>query len=724
MRAPIPIDEARRLENLRGYEVLDTPPEQAFEDLTLLAAHICEVPMAMVAFVDEKRQWFKSRRGLDVSETARDVAFCAHAVLNPAEVMEVPDTLNDPRFCNNPLVTGEPHVRFYAGAPLVSPDHRTLGTICVMDQKPRHLTDDQLAALRALSRRVVAQLEWRREQRRIAEETMRRGHAGPSREREQSHAGLGREEARRLLAIEEKSRRALLSVLEDEKKAGRELRESEERFRQLIENSTDVIIVIDGAGVIGFQSPSMQRSLGYKPEELQGKSVLDIIHPDDKPAAVESIQRAISNPDAPRPIEYRIRHRDESWRIFQSIGKSMVGSSGRIEIVVNSRDVTESRLLEEKFLRAQRMEAIGTLASGVAHDLNNILTPMLMVAGLLKETLADQRDRDMLTLVEGSARRGASIISQLLTFSRGIEGARTCVQPHHLVREMVNIVQETFPRNIEIRQNLADDLWGIVVDATQLHQVLLNLCVNARDAMVDGGRLTLAAQNVELTEKDVQAHSDVSAGPYVQLTVSDTGCGIPAAIIGRIFDPFFTTKQIGKGTGLGLSTVIGIVKSHKGFVTVDSAPGRGTSFGVYLPAVGATKAEPVAIAALHSTGNDELILLVDDEPDITETLRGLLETHRYRVVAAANGEEAIRIFIEHSEAVQVVVTDMMMPVMGGPALINTLRVLKPAVRFIAMTGLGHEEDTAELAGLGVTKILAKPFGAAELLEAVYQTLKP
>jgi len=702
VKAPFPPNESDRLASLGQYEILDTPAEREFNDLAFLAAHICQTPIAMVSLIDEKRQWFKAAVGLDLAETSRDTAFCAYTILQPGEILEVKDAQTDERFADNPFVRSDPHIRFYAGAPLLAADGQAIGTLCVMDRKPRSMTAEQIAALAALSRAVGAQLELRKQGRIVAKE---------------------KEKADRLLAVAEKARRALLSVLEDEKIAAQALRSSEQRFRRLIENSSDVIMVIDETGCVEFQSPSTQRILGYEPAQLTGKNVLDLIHSDDRHKVEEGMRDVLAGVEAPRAVEYRIHHHDETWRVFQSMGKSMDGTNGK-KIVVNSRDVTESRQMEEKFLRAQRMEAIGTLASGVAHDLNNILTPMLMVAGLLKETLVESRDREMLTMVERSAQRGAAIIGQLLTFSRGIEGTRTSVQPRHLVKEMINLMQETFPRNIEVIQDLPTDLWSVVVDATQFHQVLLNLCVNARDAMPEGGKLTLAARNLYLTEKDIEIHSGVTPGPHLLVTVSDTGHGIPSSIVGRIFDPFFTTKKTGKGTGLGLSTVIGIVKSHKGFVNVYSEPGSGTVFRVYLPATDSA----ITVASGETTspfvqGNGESVLLVDDEPHILSALRGVLEKHNYRALTAENGEQAIRIFIEQAAVIKLVVTDVMMPVMGGLALINTLRVLKADVRVIATTGLEQEEKTAEFSELGVSAILAKPFSPSVLLRAIDEALR-
>ena len=400
------------------------------------------------------------------------------------------------------------------------------------------------------------------------------------------------------------------------------------------------------------------------------------------------------------------------------------GTGRIIGIVGTGRDITERKQLELQFLRAQRMEAIGTLASGVAHDLNNILAPMLMAAGLLKLQLTSEEDQKILTLVENGAQRGAGIIRQLLTFSRGIEGARVSVQLRHLLKEVEHLMQETFPKNIALVQNLPAELWPVLADVTQLHQVFLNLCVNARDAMPEGGQLSLSAENIEFDRISARIHPDAKAGAYVVVSVVDNGQGIRPEVINHVFEPFFTTKATGKGTGLGLSTVLGIVKSHGGFVTVESDPGIQTIFKVYLPAT----TEPAApttggAAAPLPMGAGELILVVDDEAPVREAVTHALEKKGYRVICAGNGEEAIRLLIPDRGAVRLVVTDMMMPEMGGLALIRAIRVIEPKIKIIACSGLEQEEVHAELARLGVEDFLPKPFGPAQLLQAVNRALQ-
>lgn len=500
------------------------------------------------------------------------------------------------------------------------------------------------------------------------------------------------------------------------------LRESEERFRRLIEHASDIIAVVDGAGGIQFQSPSTERVLGYSPQDLVGRNVLDFIHVEDREKVGLRLQRMLEGPFESTLLEYRVRHRDGTWRIFQSTGGAMSDSSGKKLMVVNSRDLTDTRKLEEQFLRTQRLEAIGTLSSGIAHDLNNILAPMLMIVPLLKEKLADAEDVELLTMIEQGAQRGANIIRQLLTFSRGIDGERGIVQPRHLLKEMVALMRETFPRDITIVEQVSDDLWTITADGTQIHQVLMNLCVNARDAMSAGGKLTVGASNVCFSESDIVKQPLAKPGMYVQLSISDTGEGIPKGNIDRMFEPFFTTKEIGKGTGLGLSTVLGIVKSHGGFITVYSEPGRGSVFKVHLPALADGQEAAALSGHIIQKGAGEMILIVDDEPAVCRALSIALEGNNYHVLTAVDGREATALFMQNRDRLRLVLTDIMMPKMNGMALIRVLRSLAPRLRIIAASGLLDPERREELTALGVKTILEKPCSRDETLAAVQREL--
>ncbi|HWA28847.1 MAG TPA: ATP-binding protein [Lacunisphaera sp.] len=701
--APLPPDEAARLAALRHYEILDTVPEQAFDDLTLIAAQICQVSMAQVSFIDRDRQWFKSRLGIEAQETSRDIAFCAHTILHHDEVMEVRDATQDPRFADSPLVTAGEQIRFYAGAPLISPDGHALGALCVMDRRARSLSPEQAAALQALSRRVVAQLELRLQARQLA---------------------ASQDEMRRLLADGEKSRRALLSVLEDEKLATRNLRESEERFRAMAENIEEVFWMrdVEQNGII-YISPGYELIWGRPCAELYASVNfwVESIHEGDRDRVLHAATTKQATGDYDET--YRIVRPDRSIRWVRDRAFPVKEADGRLRRVVGvAEDVTERKKLEEQFLHAQRMEAVGTLAGGIAHDLNNILAPVLMAAGLLRDRLPDPHDQAMLKMVETSAQRGADIIRQLLTFSRGIEGARVAVQLRHLIKDMVHIMRETFPRDITIDQEVPANLWSVTADPTQLHQVLMNLCVNARDAMANGGRLRIRAQNALRPAPGGNSDPAGQPEPVVTVSVTDTGTGIPPEAMDRIFDPFFTTKEVGKGTGLGLSTVMGIIKSHGGTITVASEVGKGTTFTMTLPAVRTAAPQNEITPRTVTGGQGELILVVDDEENVREAIQSALEAHNYRVLLAANGREAVQRFLEHQDGIQLVLTDVMMPLMGGLELTRSLRTINPRLSIVAMTGQNQETRQAEFEALGVSEILLKPFLPDTLLFAIGQYL--
>ncbi|NJL21612.1 MAG: response regulator, partial [Leptolyngbyaceae cyanobacterium SM1_3_5] len=362
------------------------------------------------------------------------------------------------------------------------------------------------------------------------------------------------------------------------------------------------------------------------------------------------------------------------------------------------------------------------LASGIAHDLNNILTPILATAQLLKMQLpnADDRTRRMLDIVETNTKRGAALVKQVLSFARGVEGKQTLLQIKHLIREIQQIAQETFPKSIEIHTDIPGDLWTVTGNATQLHQVLMNLCVNARDAMPNGGILSIHAENFVVDEAEARMNLDAKVGSYIVVSLSDTGIGIPPEIVDRIFEPFFTTKEVGKGTGLGLSTAIGIVKSHGGFIQVKSVIHEGTTFKIFLPAVNRVESAEIRASKIP-LGQGELILVVDDEASICEISQTALETYSYRALVARDGVAAIALYVQHQSDISAVLVDIMMPIMDGITLIRTLRRINPDVKIIAMSGLASSNQLAAET-LGIQTFLSKPYTAQELVKTVHEVL--
>jgi PAS domain S-box-containing protein len=391
-------------------------------------------------------------------------------------------------------------------------------------------------------------------------------------------------------------------------------------------------------------------------------------------------------------------------------------------ILIVETDITEQKQLESQFFRAQRLESLGTLASGIAHDLNNILTPILGIVEILPLQFPDidERTQNLLTILNDSTRRGADLVKQILSFTRGVEGKPTCIQIHHLIKEIQRIIKQAFPKNIEAVFDYSKHLWTIEADSTLIHQVLMNLCVNARDAMPDGGTLSIGTENLTIDENYARIHLDARSGDYIVVSVTDTGMGMTAELIDRIFDPFFTTKEVGKGTGLGLSTSMGIIKSHGGFITVYSEVGKGTRFKVYLPATDTQATEPQPLLDLP-LGNNELILIVDDEISVRAITSTTLETYNYRILTAGDGIEAIATYAEHKKDISVILLDLMMPSLDTVTTVRTLHKLNPQVKIIAMSGLStNEQMTQNLRASGVRTFLAKPFTAEDLLNTLEQ----
>jgi PAS domain S-box-containing protein len=1041
MIAPLHTRERARLNALGGYDLLDTEPEQSFDDITLLASQICETPIASISFIDENRQWFKSKIGLDATETSRDIAFCAHTILG-TDTLVVEDAQADSRFAANPLVTGDPHIRFYAGFPLIVDHDKALGALCVIDKVPRKLTAEQETALRLLGRQVVIQLDLRQslkevkrgaDQIRASELSYRRlfeaaqdgilildvttgciddvnpfltellkfsrsemigktvGELSPFKdiesnkvmlERLQKHGyvryedlpletsdgrriavefvcnvyqagekkviqcnirditerkkaeqqlalldacvsnlndivliteaapidapgpkivfvnaaferitgytraeALGKDprflqgektdkrieaEIHRALQKGEPIRRQLLNyrksgeeywididivpvlgksgicthfaAIERDITQSKHSDESLNLFRALMERSPDAIEVIDpdSGRFLDVNETACQR-LGYRREEMLAMSLPEILGAEEslfsmqanmeeiRKTGFKSVESRHRRKDGSTfPVEVKVQFIDlnrgylvamvrditdrkqaeekiaeqatfldkaqdaifvrdlEGQMLFWNKGaermygwsrEEIMGRkadellytqpdklkdayqrtveqgewSGELqhftknggELIIESRwtlirdnaglpksilaintDITEKKNIEAQYMRAQRMESIGTLAGGIAHDLNNILAPIMMSIDILKTSANDEQTKTILHTIEVSAKRGSDIVRQVLSFARGIEGERIEIQPNHLIEDLENIIKNTFPKDIQLQFLIPSDTWTILGDPTQIHQILLNLSVNARDAMPNGGVLSIEVENSVLDEQYVSMNLQAKVGRYVKISVTDSGTGMPQKVLDKIFEPFFTTKELSKGTGLGLSTVMAIVKSHEGMINVYSEPGKGTSFKVYLPATGmpldAKKALTQAISLPR--GNGETVLVVDDEASIIIITTQTLQAFGYRVLSAVDGAEAIAVYAEHKKEIAVVLTDMTMPIMDGAALTRALTKINPSVRIIAASGLGASGTQPQKGGVNVRAMLTKPYTAGTLLKALRAVL--
>ncbi|MBE9191324.1 response regulator [Gloeocapsopsis crepidinum LEGE 06123] len=504
-----------------------------------------------------------------------------------------------------------------------------------------------------------------------------------------------------------------------------ERKRTEQKIREqaaLLDVATDAISVQALDSTILFWNKGAQSLYGWTAAAALGKKASELLYL-DVPAQLTAAQKIVLAQGEWRGQLSQVTKVGADV-IVESRWTLVRNEQGQPKsILVVNTDITEKKQLEAQFLRAQRMESLGTLASGIAHDLNNILAPILMTAQLLETQVHDERSQRLLPILIANAKRGAALVKQVLSFAKGLEGKRSILQLRHIISEIKQITKETFPKSIEICIDVPQTLWTISGDATQLHQILMNLCVNARDAMLEGGTLTISAENLEVDQSYVRKHLDAKVGSYVVLSVADTGCGIPPEVMDRIFEPFFTTKGIGKGTGLGLSTVIGIVKSHGGFVNVESEIGKGTQFKIYLPAVEAVETLEVEDLELPQ-GHGELILVVDDEAPIRETTKTSLETYNYRAVTASNGIEAVALYAEYRDEVSLVITDMLMPAMDGPTTIRTLKKMNPMVKVIAVSGLASKDKMNTVAAAGVKSFLSKPFTTQELLQTIDGILHP
>jgi two-component system cell cycle sensor histidine kinase/response regulator CckA len=503
------------------------------------------------------------------------------------------------------------------------------------------------------------------------------------------------------------------------------IRQSESRLRALVSSMEDLALEFDATGTY-IAIWTLKDELLFKPRsELLGRTVTEVLGPEAAQPFLTTIRRVLQS-RLVEELDYPMETIGGPRQFHARISPILTADGSCERVCILARDITEQKKLEAQFLRAQRVESIGTLASGVAHDLNNILVPILMAAPLLREEMTEEEREKLLALVESSAERGASIVRQVLTFARGAEGDRLPLPAATLMEDVAKIAAETFPKRISVQVRIAEALWTVIGDPTQLHQVLLNLCVNARDAMPAGGHLTLCAENFKVDEHYAGMTPGAKAGPHVCFEVVDTGMGIPPQNLDKIFDPFFTTKDLGHGTGLGLSSVIGIVKSHGGFMSVHSELGRGATFKVYLPAkIDEKKIVKEEEAAAFPRAEGELLLLVDDEQAILQIAQTLLEAHGYRVLVAGDAAEALAVFARRAEEIELVLTDLSMPVMDGIALIRTLKKMKADVRVIASSGRGGQgQRFEELKELKVHACLTKPYNKEKLLRTLHNALHP
>jgi two-component system, cell cycle sensor histidine kinase and response regulator CckA len=492
----------------------------------------------------------------------------------------------------------------------------------------------------------------------------------------------------------------------------------------LLDDARDAILVRSMDHTITFWNKGAERLYGWTAAEAIGQSALALLYGESNPAFADAHDQLLGRGEWTGEIVQRTKRGAEVTVDARfSVVNDDAGQPQRV-LCINT-DVTEKKKMEAQYLRAQRMESLGTLAGGIAHDLNNTLTPILMSISLLRDEAQDSGVQEILTGMEESAHRAADMVKQVLTFARGMDGARVTVRPERLVASLEKLVRDTFPKNITFKKDIPKKLWAISADPTQCHQVLLNLCVNARDAMPNGGLLRVSVENVHIDAHFAGMVAAASPGRHVRVQVMDTGIGIPADIIGRVFEPFFSTKAVGEGTGLGLSTVDAIVRGHGGFVTVYSEPQKGTTFNVYFPAT-LDEVEDLDERAQPQLrrGNGQLILVVEDEAAVRTITQQALEGFGYRVVVAVDGADAVALYAQQGKNIDLVITDMQMPIMDGPATIEALKRMNPNARIIAASGLTSYSTMARVAHHQTCGFLPKPYSAAKLLDVVHAALHP
>ncbi|QVL30382.1 PAS domain S-box protein [Telmatocola sphagniphila] len=509
----------------------------------------------------------------------------------------------------------------------------------------------------------------------------------------------------------------MIRDISDRKAAEARIREQAD----LLDKVSDAVIVLDLEDRVLYWNRGAERLYKYPASEAVNRKLSELVE-------TESTNALIAAREQVREFgiwDGEFRQTTKGQKIVVESHWTLIRDDGGkpMSIVAIHLDVSERKELEARFLRAQRLESIGTLVSGIAHDLNNVLTPILMTIKLLKKEKPGLDRRGLLETAELSVNRGTAMIKQLLTFAGGMEGERTTVQLDEVASEVQTILEHTLPKSVRLEIRCARPIWPVRGDRTQLAQVVMNLCVNSRDALPGGGLIDISIENRIFSTKTISQYPGSKPGAYVVLSVTDNGTGIAPEVLDKIFDPFFTTKEFGKGTGLGLSTVVGIAKNHGGFVNVYSEFGRGTRINFFIPATHSAELAHLPLDGIAAQkGNGECVLVVDDEPAILMTTQAILESNGYIVRTASGGEEALAIFRKYPKEIRVVVMDMMMPGMDGPTTMQKLHELDRDLKFIATSGLRPTTRAASIISSEAKAFLQKPYSDEQLLQALNDIL--
>ncbi len=511
-----------------------------------------------------------------------------------------------------------------------------------------------------------------------------------------------------------------------EARAQKKIKKSEEKLIEqsiFLDKAQDAIFAHNLEGVITFWNKSAEKLYGWKAEDVINWKITDVLQKQMSSQYSKAWEHVMKTGEWIGELHQGKKKGDSV--IVESRWTMIQHQENRpASILVINTDITEKRKLEAQFYHAQRLENIGALVGGIAHDLNNILSPILMAVQLLKQQIKDSKSNKMFKAIEVSAQRGAEIVGQFLSFAKGTNEQQSAVQLRYVLKDYERLIKATFPKSIDLSVNNQKNLWYIEADSTKLNQIILNLCVNARDAMPEGGNLTISANNYQLDVPIQYEGTQIPEGKYVQVSVSDTGTGIPEESLEKIFKPFYTTKSSDKGTGLGLSTVKNVIKNHNGFMRVNSKVGEGTTFELYFPAISSSAHSTPATAETQlPKGNGELIMVVDDEVSILNMIKQSLEFFGYRVITADSGGKAIDLYGQHYKDIECVIVDRYMPLMGGKTTIKEIQNVNDKVHFILISGAINKIESEELKKLNIDAYIQKPYTTEKMVKTVYEVIK-
>ena len=654
-------DDTARLAALRAYQLgPDDGDNSLYADLVAIAQALGGCESAFISIVEEERQWFKAASGIALVQAPRAIAFCDHAIRS-SDVMVVPDARADPRFADNPLVTGPPHIRFYAGAPIINGEGYALGTLCLSDSRPRERFEDA-PLLAALARQVAALLELRKQL---------------------IHQQLAAD-----LAADQRDR--------------------------LWDSSLDMMLITTTGGELVAGNPAWEKAFGPVPGDGSGH-ISDYFVDRDAGHVI-----ALSSGESDVHSEREMRGVN-GQTIYASWSLAREGDL----IFGIARDITRARAAEAQLAQVQRIESIGQLTGGIAHDFNNLLT---IISGNLdiaqKRIASGQTDRaeQAIANARDGANRAANLTQRLLAYARRQSLAPTRIKPADLIRDLVPLASQALDKRHELKVECPETLWPITVDASQLENALLNLVVNARDAMEGTGQITVHATNAERTPEDSEDGHGAPPGRYVRFCVNDTGTGIPPEVAKHIFEPFFTTKDVGKGTGLGLSQVQGFVAQSGGFVTLDTAPGEGTTVILWLPVAedaGTHADERITARPAAGLREDSVILLAEDNAALRAHVCDVLQDAGFTVIDAEDGQAALDRVGKSGNRPDLVLSDITMPRMDGKTLAIEIRKLWPDMPIVLMTGYAGGALTGDCPH---DLLITKPFAPDDLVALIRKTL--